>query len=265
MAVAAQSVLPAGTARLTAVANQKGGVGKSTTAHNLGVALAREGSRVLLVDLDPQASLSANMGVEVEALERGVYDALISPDQSPRHLIVRTPSGVDLLPASIELAGAELELVSVMAREHRLGEALAHVRGDYDHILIDCPPSLGLLTLNALAAADRVLIPQQCQFVATRGLTLLLGTIAETRKKINPRLEIAGILPTMYDARTLHGREVVEELRERFGDQVYPFLVKSTVRMQDAPVSGLSLIEYDPGHEASHAYIRLAKEFLNAD
>ncbi len=248
-------------AQITAVANQKGGVGKTTTTHNLGVALVRAGQKVLLVDLDPQASLTVSVGVNAERLERSVYDALHAPDVNPRSLVVQTASGVDLLPATIDLSAAEIELASAMARERILKGVLEHVRGEYDDILIDCPPSLGLLTVNALAAADQVLIPQQCQFLGTRGLSLLMRTLAQVRRHFNPELRVAGILPTMYDPRTLHSREVLEELRSNFPNQVCPVAIKATVRAQDAPVSGLSMIEYDPGHEVSRAYVQIAEEF----
>lgn len=248
-------------ARITAVANQKGGVGKTTTTHNLGVALVRAKQRVLLVDLDPQASLTISMGVNAESLERSLYDALQDPDADPRPIILCTASGAALLPATIDLSAAEIELAGAMAREQILKGVLEHVHREYDDILIDCPPSLGLLTVNALAAADQVLIPQQCQFLGTRGLSLLMRTLAQVRRHFNPELRIAGILPTMYDARTLHSREVLEELRTNFPGHVCPMPIKVTVRAQDAPVSGLSMIEYDPGHEVSKAYTRLAEEF----
>ena len=248
------------TTLVTAVVNQKGGVGKTTTTACLGAALRQQDRRVLLVDLDPQASLTVSVGVSVADVTVGVYQALLDETLDPRAVIQTTVVGVDLLPATIDLAAAELELVSMTLRELVLRDLLAKVRDGYDHILIDCPPSLGLLTVNALAAADQVIIPLQCEFLATRGLALLLKTLQRMQARLNPRLRIAGILPTMFDGRTIHANEVLRELRTHFPGQVYDIVIKDAVRVKEAPAAGLSIMEYDRGHEVAQAYARLAEE-----
>lgn len=250
----------AGLAIVTAFANQKGGVGKSTSTLNLGVALQRLGHTVLLIDLDPQASLTASTGVPVIHLERSIYNLLLDPSARMEDVIKETAAGVDLLPSTIDLAAAEIELVNMMQRELVLRDVIDQVRRKYDHILIDCPPSLGLLTINALAAADQVIIPMQCEFLAARGLALLLRTIERVKARLNRNLRVAGILPTMYDSRTVHAAEVLNELRETFPGQVFEHPIKHTVRVKEAPGAGLSILDYDPGHEVAQAYTALAKE-----
>ncbi len=250
-------------ALVTAVANQKGGVGKTTTTFNLGVALHKRGRRVLMVDLDPQAALSASAGLPVAQLDASIYHALLDSKLDPRTVIVTAPSGADVLPATLDLAAAEIELVNMTLRELILKDVLANLAADYDHILIDCPPSLGLLTINALAAADQVIIPLQCEYLATRGLALLLRTLAKVQERLNPDLRIAGILPTMYDSRTLHGKEVLGELRDSFPGQVYDLTIKDSVRLKESPAAGLSLLDYDPTHDAAVSYMRLAQEVDN--
>jgi len=245
---------------VTAVVNQKGGVGKTTTTFNLGVGLQRLGRRVLLVDLDPQASLSASAGVPIAHLTTSVYQALLDENVDPLPIIHQTLSGVDLLPATIDLAAAEVELVSMTLRELVLRDLLTKLRPRYDHILIDCPPSLGLLTINALAAADRVIIPLQCEFLATRGLTLLLRTLAKVQSRLNRHLQIAGILPTMFDGRTTHANEVLQELRANFPGQVFDVVVKNSVRVKESPAAGLSIFDYDHNHDVARAYMQLAQE-----
>jgi len=249
-----------GTALVTVLANQKGGVAKTTSAFNLGVALHRLGNRVLLIDLDPQASLTASAGIPAAHLERSVYNVLLDPTVKPDEVIKKTASGVSLLPSTIDLSAAEIELVNMMQRELVLRDLVDPLRSDYDHIIIDCPPSLGLLTINALAAADQVIIPLQCEFLATRGLALLLNTIEKVKSRLNRSLHVAGILPTMFDVRTVHATEVLNELRATFPGQVFEHPIKHTVRVKEAPAAGMSILDYDPEHEVSQAYIALAKE-----
>ncbi len=251
---------PRDTALITAVVNQKGGVGKTTTTFNLGVALQRQGRRVLLVDLDPQASLTVSSGVSVAHLTMSIYHALLDEKVDPATLIITTVSGVDLLPATIDLAAAEVELVSMTLRELVLKDVLTKLRPRYDHILIDCPPSLGLLTINGLAAADRVLIPLQCEFLATRGLTLLLQTLTKIRARLNRDLTIAGILPTMFDGRTTHANEVLAELRQNFPGQVFDIVIKDSVRVKESPAAGMSILDYDTHNDVARAYRQLAVE-----
>jgi len=248
------------TAVITAVVNQKGGVGKTTTVFNLGVALRRMGRRVLLVDLDPQAALSASAGISVAHLTTSIYQALLDDSMDPVPIILEAASGVDILPATIDLAAAEIELVNMTLRELVLKDVLAKIRSRYDHILIDCPPSLGLLTVNALAAADQVIIPLQCEFLATRGLTLLLRTLNKIQARLNRNLKVAGILPTMFDGRTTHANEVLAELRANFPGQVFDVIIKYTVRVKEAPAAGLSILDYDQNHDVSRAYMTLAME-----
>jgi chromosome partitioning protein len=247
-------------ARIISVANQKGGVGKTTTVLNLGSALHKEGKRVLLVDLDPQAALSTSLAIPISQLPLTAYQVLLARvpiQRATRH----SPSGLDLIPANIDLA-AELELAAEMGRERILAEALQPVETEYDFILIDCPPSLGLLTINALVAAGEVLIPLQCEYLAMRGMNLLLRTIDRVRAKLNPELEVAGILVTMYNATTVHAREVLEKVRTAFGKKVFPMVVRSSVRFKEAPAAGQSILDYAGLHEGATAYRALAKELL---
>lgn len=251
-------------ALITAVVNQKGGVGKTTTTFNLGVGLQRLGRRVLLVDLDPQASLTVSTGIPMAHLTSSVYQALLDDQIDPLPIIRETLSGVDILPATIDLAAAEVELVNVTLRELVLRDLLDKLRARYDHILIDCPPSLGLLTINALAAADRVIIPLQCEYLATRGLALLLKTLEKVQSRLNRDLQVTGILPTMYDGRTTHAKEVLEELRANFPGQVFDVIIKDSVRVKESPAAGLSIFDYDSGHDVARAYMQLAQEVDHA-
>src|SRR3954470_5823069 len=251
-------------ATITAVVNQKGGVGKTTTTFNLGVGIHRLGRRVLLVDLDPQASLSISLGVPIAHLSTSVYQALLDDQLDPLPIIRETLSGVDVLPATIDLAAAEVELVNVTLRELVLRDLLENLRARYDHILIDCPPSLGLLTINALAASDRVIIPLQCEYLATRGLTLLLKTLERVQSRLNRDLRIEGILPTMFDGRTTHANEILAELRTNFPGQVFETVIKGAVRVKESPAAGLSIFDYDPNHDVAKAYVRLAQEVDHA-
>lgn len=245
---------------ITAVVNQKGGCGKTTTTFNLGVALHRLGRRVLLVDLDPQAALTVSAGISIAHLTTSVYQALLDDKVDPLPILRETASGVDVLPSTIDLAAAEIELVNMTLRELVLKDVLVKLRDRYDHILVDCPPSLGLLTVNALAAADRVIIPLQCEFLATRGLTLLLRTLNKIQNRLNRDLRIAGILPTMFDGRTTHANEVLSELRANFPGQVFDVIIKYTVKVKESPAAGLSILDYDHNHDVARAYMKLASE-----
>jgi chromosome partitioning protein len=247
------------------IANQKGGVGKTTTAMNLGVALTELGQRILLVDLDPQSALSAGLGVDSYQLDETIYDVLVDSRVTMQSVIRPIRANLDVVPSNIDLAAAEIELISAIGREYIFKEALAPVRGNYDYILVDSPPSLGLLTVNALTAADEVIIPLQCEYLALRGMRSLLETIEKVKAKLNPHLEIRGILGTMFNARTLHAQEVMEEIRSIFGDKVFDVVVKSSIRFAEAPVVHQSLLEYDPRHEGAMAYRKLAEVIVNGE
>jgi chromosome partitioning protein len=247
-------------ARIYAIAQQKGGVGKTTTVINLGAALAEAGKRVLVVDLDPQGALTAGVGENPPAIEQTIYDVLRNGNVRIVTVIRRTLLEVDIVPANIDLAAAEIELASEPGRERILTEKLAPIAGRYDFILIDCPPSLGLLTLNALTAATDVLIPVQAQYFALRGLDLLFTTIQKVKARINPALEICGILPTMVDLRTNHAREVMDELRKTYARQVCQTVIPHTIKFADAQVAAQSIHQFAPASPASEAYRELARE-----
>jgi chromosome partitioning protein len=247
------------------IANQKGGVGKTTTAMNLGSALNELGQRVLLVDLDPQSALSAGLGVDSNQLDETIYDVLVDSRVTMQSVIRPIRPNLDVAPSNIDLAAAEIELISAIGREYIFKEALAPVRGNYDYIMVDSPPSLGLLTVNALTAADEVIIPLQCEYLALRGMRSLLETIEKVRTKLNPHLEIRGILGTMFNARTLHAQEVMDEIRSIFGDKVFDVVIKSSIRFAEAPVVHQSLLEYDPRHEGAMAYRKLAEVIVNGE
>ena len=242
-----------------ALANQKGGVAKTTTTLNLGVALAERGQRVLAVDLDPQSNLTMSQGVDPDDLERSMFDVLVHKVPIDDVILRRE---IDLAVSSIDLAGAELALSAMIGRERALQKALLPVRGDYDYVLIDTPPSLGLLTINALTASDGVIVPVQCEYLSLRGLIQLENTMAMIRDNLNPDVRIRGILPTMFDTRTLHAREAVEILQENFGDLVFDTRIRKTVRFAEAPVKGTSVLKYDSGGTAAKAYRDLAAEVL---
>jgi chromosome partitioning protein len=246
--------------RVISFANQKGGVAKTTTTLNLGVALAEQNLRVLLCDLDPQGNLTMSQGLNPDTIERSMFDVLVH--RLPIQEVVQHRE-VDIAVSSIDLAGAELALSSMIGRERALEKAIAPVRDSYDYVLIDTPPSLGLLTINALVASNGVIVPVQCEYLSLRGLVQLENTLSMIRENLNPDVGIEGILPTMYDSRTLHSREAVEILQENFGDLVFDTKIKKTVRYAEAPVKGTSVLKYDPSGSAAQAYRDLAKEVLN--
>jgi chromosome partitioning protein len=246
--------------RVIAFANQKGGVAKTTTTLNLGVALKEQGRRVLAIDLDPQGNLTMSQGMNPDEIERSMFDVLVH--RLPIEEVIH-PAELDVAVSSIDLAGAELSLSSMIGRERALEKALVSVRDEYDFILIDTPPSLGLLTINALVAANGVIVPVQCEYLSLRGLVQLQNTLEMIRENLNPHVGIDGILPTMFDRRTLHSREAVEILHENFGDLVFNTRIRKTIRFAEAPVRGQSVLTYDPASEAAALYRDLAKEVLN--
>ncbi|MFW6599843.1 ParA family protein [Propionibacteriaceae bacterium Y2011] len=252
-----------GPATIIAMCNQKGGVGKTTTTINLGAALAEAGRRVLLVDFDPQGSLSVGLGVNPHTLELSVYNVLLGRDTGVDEIITDTGvDGMDLLPSNIDLSAAEVQLVSEVARETILGRVLAPLRAEYDFILIDCAPSLGLLTINALTAADQVIMPLECEFFALRGIALLTDTIEKVQDRLNPNLEVLGILGTMYDPRTLHSREVLERVVQAFGDDVFHTVIRRTVKFPETTVAGEPITTYATTSPGAKAYRTLAREVM---
>src|SRR6187402_2853098 len=246
--------------RVIVFANQKGGVAKTTTTLNLAVAFRERGNRVLLIDLDPQGNLTMSQGMNPDAIERSMFDVLVH--RVPISDVIHTVE-VDIAVASIDLAGAELALSAMIGRERALEKALVEIRDRYDFVLIDTPPSLGLLTINAFVAAESVIVPVQCEYLSLRGLVQLENTLAMVRENLNPRVRVEGIVPTMYDRRTLHAREAIEILEEHFGDLVYDTRIRKTVRYAEAPVKGSSVLRYEPSGPAAQAYSDLAKEVLD--
>jgi chromosome partitioning protein len=253
---------PSGVPRVVAVANQKGGVGKSTTAVNLGAALAEIGRKVLVIDLDPQGNASTGLGIEPSRRQVGTYQVL-SQGVPPETAVVETGvSGVWAIPSTIDLAGAEIELVGQIARETRLSRAIDSVVGAYDFVLLDCPPSLGLLTVNALSAADELIVPIQCEYYALEGLGQLLRNVRLIQQSLNPRLRLTGIVLTMYNSRTKLSEQVVGEVRRYFGARVYDTIIPRTVRLSEAPGFGVPITTYDPRSKGAKAYRALAREFV---
>ena len=245
--------------KVIALANQKGGVAKTTTTLNLAVAFAEEGHRILCVDMDPQGNLTMSQGIDPDSLEQSMYDVLVHKI-SIREVIHKRE--IDVAVASIDLAGAEIAMSAMIGRERLLQKALAEVADDYDFVFIDTPPSLGLLTINALTAANKVIVPVQCEYLSMRGLVQLQNTLAMIKENLNPDVEIEGIVATLVDLRTLHAQEAIDLLEESFGERVFASRIRKTVRFAEAPVQGMSVLKYDPDGMAAHAYRQLAKEVL---
>ncbi|MHB1065725.1 MAG: ParA family protein [Georgenia sp.] len=252
-----------GPARIIAMANQKGGVGKTTSTINLAAALAEYGRKTLIVDFDPQGAASAGLGINAHELDRTIYNLLMEPRGDVREIIAHTVvPGLDVVPANIDLSAAEIQMVNEVAREQALARVLRPVLDDYDVVLIDCQPSLGLLTVNALTAAHGVLIPLEAEFFALRGVALLVETIEKVQDRLNPRLQIDGIVATMVDLRTLHAREVIERVREAFGDKLFDTMIARTVKFPDASVATEPITTFAPTHPGAEAYRRLARELV---
>ena len=252
-------------ARIISVANQKGGVGKTTTTANLSASLAFVGKKILLVDSDAQGNATSGMGIRKPDVTHDIYDVLVNEVPIQDAIYPTSRENLDIVPATLQLAGAEIELTSMMARESRLKMALNEVKDQYDFILIDCPPSLGHLTINAFTASDSILIPVQCEYYALEGLSQLLNTVRLVQKHFNPELEIEGVLLTMYDARTNLGAEVVEEVRRYFQEKVYDTIIPRNIRLSEAPSHGMSIIDYDIRSKGAEVYQALAKEVLTRE
>ena len=252
-------------AQIISVANQKGGVGKTTTTVNLGACLASLGKKVLLVDMDAQGNATSGVGIRKPDVTQDIYDVLVNELPIADATLVTEHENLSIVPATLQLAGAEIELTSMMARESRLKGSLAEVTDLYDYILIDCPPSLGHLTINSFTASDSILIPVQCEYYALEGLSQLLNTVRLVQKHFNPELEIEGVLLTMYDARTILGNEVVAEVRKYFREKVYETIIPRNIRLSEAPSHGMPIIDYDPRSRGAEVYQALAKEVVNRE
>lgn len=251
--------------RIISIANQKGGVGKTTTVINLGVALAQEHQKTLLLDLDPQGALTAGLGFDTDALERTIYDYLVEPNKPINRIIQPVQAYLDMTPANNRLHNAEIDLIPEIRRELVLKQLLEPLNGWYDFILIDCPPSLGLLTTNALCASTEVLVPLQSEYFAMRGLQTLLETVEKVKSRLNPDLELLGILATMYSTGTIHAREVLDEIRSVFGDKVFDVVIYKSIRFAEASVANQSIVEYAEKHKGAKAYKKLAKTIINSE
>ena len=249
--------------KVIAVANQKGGVGKTTTAVNLAACLAKEGRKVLLVDSDPQGNATSGLGFDKRDVRKCVYDNIINDVPMADTLKHTAYENLDVIPATIQLAGAEIELVSLMNREGRLKNALERVKHDYDYVIIDCPPSLGLLTINALTAASSVMIPVQCEFYALEGITMLMNTIQLVQRNLNPALKLEGVVMTMFDSRTNLAQDVVEEVKKYFKTKMYKTIVPRNVRLSEAPSHGMPVIDYDNKSKGAQVYMELAQEVID--
>ena len=252
-------------AQIISVATQKGGVGKTTTTVNLGACLASLGKKVLLVDMDAQGNATSGVGIRKPDVTRDIYDVLVNELPIDEATLITEHENLSIVPATLQLAGAEIELTSMMARESRLKGSLAEVSSQYDYILIDCPPSLGHLTINSFTASDSILIPVQCEYYALEGLSQLLNTVRLVQKHFNPELEIEGVLLTMYDARTNLGNEVVEEVRKYFREKVYETIIPRNIRLSEAPSHGKPIIDYDPRSRGAEVYQALAKEVVSRE
>lgn len=249
-----------------AIFNQKGGVGKTTTNINLAACLALRGKKVLVLDIDPQGNTTSGLGISKRMLDNTIYNILVDEEYEPREAIIHTGvKNLDLIPASVDLAGAEVELVQIEGRERALKNGLDKIKSDYDYIFIDCPPSLGLLTINSLAAVDSVLIPIQCEFYALEGVSQLVSTIDLVKKSLNPALEVQGVILSMFDGRTNLSAQVVQEVKKYFKDKVYSTVIPRNVRLAEAPSYGLPITEYDPKSKGAEAYMEFSEEFLELE
>ncbi|GAA6112915.1 AAA family ATPase [Apilactobacillus apinorum] len=251
-------------AHVISLANQKGGVGKTTTSVNLGADLATMGKKVLLIDADAQGNATSGVGIQKADIQKDIYDILVNEEPIEEAIIPSKHEGLDIVPATIQLSGADIELTPQMARETRLLNALKTVKDNYDYVLVDCPPSLGLITVNAFTASDSILIPVQTEYYALEGLSQLLNTVQLVKKHFNADLDVEGVLLTMYDARTKLGQQVNDEVRKYFGDKVYNTIITRNVRLSEAPSYGLPIIDYDPTSKGSELYMDFAKEVLAA-
>jgi chromosome partitioning protein len=251
--------------KIMAIANQKGGVGKTTTSVNLAACLGTLGQNILLIDIDPQGNSTSGVGVDKTEISKNIYNVLINEEPVRENIIKTEFLNLFVLPSNISLAGAEIELVSAISREYKLKDALSEIKGEYDFILIDCPPSLGLLTLNALTAADTVLVPIQCEYYALEGLGQLMNTISLVQKHLNEQLEVEGVLLTMFDARTNLSIQVVDEVKNFFRNKVYSTIIPRNVRLSEAPSHGKPIIRYDSRSRGSEVYMDLAKEVLGIE